>query len=245
MKLIQPYRCRLLRRNCSSNGATESQEMEIIAANTQIITVETDMIRKKTLTIALVGRPNTGKSTLFNKLTGSNNAIVSAVPGTTRDRKQEKGRLAGLPLVVMDTGGLDDRGAISIQIQDQVQLALQSADVVIFMLDSKTGVTSLDDYFAKWLRKKLGQIEKSEAQKLININATISKEDLEAGAISDSVRAATRSQDRSAKEIIVVANKTEGAHLSAKVLDYLCLRCWIYMVYIGHIDKIMKPFSML
>eukprot|EP00596_Hydrurales_sp_CCMP1899_P003869 CAMPEP_0119049108 /NCGR_PEP_ID=MMETSP1177-20130426/62816_1 /TAXON_ID=2985 /ORGANISM="Ochromonas sp, Strain CCMP1899" /LENGTH=477 /DNA_ID=CAMNT_0007025911 /DNA_START=291 /DNA_END=1721 /DNA_ORIENTATION=+ len=179
------------------------------------------MIRKKTLTIALVGRPNTGKSTLFNKLTGSNNAIVSAVPGTTRDRKQEKGRLAGLPLVVMDTGGLDDRGAISIQIQDQVQLALQSADVVIFMLDSKTGVTSLDDYFAKWLRKKLGQIEKREAQKLININATISKEDLEAGAISDSVRAATISQDRSAKEIIVVANKTEGAHLSAKVLDCL------------------------
>jgi GTP-binding protein len=195
--------------------------MEIIAAGTQIIRVETDMIRKKTLTIALVGRPNTGKSTLFNRLTSSNNAIVSAVPGTTRDRKQEKGSLAGLPLVVMDTGGLDDRGAISIQIQDQVQQALLTADVVLFMLDARTGVTSLDDYFAKWLRKKLGQIEKSEAQKLLKINATISKEDLKKGAISDSVRAATISQARSAKEIIVIANKTEGAHLSPKVLDCL------------------------
>lgn len=138
----------------------------------------------KVLSVALVGRPNTGKSTLYNRLTQSRMAIVSSVPGTTRDRREGLGSLAGLPLSVIDTGGLDDRGAVSLHIQDQVEKALGEADVVLFLLDAKTGVTSLDQHFARWLRVRMG---------------------------SGSAK----------KQVLVLANKTEGAHLSNHVLDTL------------------------
>ena len=138
---------------------------------------------KKILTLAIIGRPNTGKSTLYNRLTSSRMAIVSSVPGTTRDRRQGKGSLAGLPMTIVDTGGLDDRGAVSLQIQDQVEKALLDADVVLFMLDAKTGVTSLDQHFARWLRRRMGPLGE--------------------------------------KKVVVVANKTEGAHLSSHVMDAL------------------------
>jgi predicted GTPase len=95
------------------------------------------------LRVVLVGRPNTGKSTLYNRLTGTKMAIVSAVPGTTRDRREGSGFLAGLPLKVVDTGGLDDRGEVSKHIQYQVARAVQEADIVLLMLDSKTGVTGV------------------------------------------------------------------------------------------------------
>jgi GTP-binding protein len=108
------------------------------------------------MTVALVGRPNVGKSTLFNRLTKSKSAIVSSIPGTTRDRRDGKGALAGLPLNVIDTGGLDDRGQVSEQIQEQVKMALRTADVIAFMVDCKEGVTTLDSHFARWLRKNAG-----------------------------------------------------------------------------------------
>lgn len=146
------------------------------------------------LKIAIVGRPNTGKSTLFNRLTKSKLAIVSNVPGTTRDRKEGKGELAGLPLICIDTGGLDDRGVISTEIQEQVQRALKFADVILFMVDAKEGINSLDEHFSKWLRKSVGKID----------------EQIDAG--DSYVRK---------REILVLANKTEGAHLSNRVLDSL------------------------
>ena len=83
---------------------------------------------KKVLTVALVGRPNTGKSTLFNRLTRTRKAIVSSVPGTTRDRREGRGYLAGLPLQVIDTGGLDDRGEVSVHIQEQVEQSQMVAE---------------------------------------------------------------------------------------------------------------------
>ena len=165
----------------------------------------------KKLTVALVGRPNVGKSSLFNRLTGTKAAIVSNVPGTTRDRKVGWGNLAGLPFQVMDTGGLDDRGAVSTMIQDQVQQALQSADVLLFMLDGKVGVTSLDHHFAQWLRKKTGEIlhqPTSVAEAGVN-----SRVDLGGELISRSEPV------RRHKEIILLVNKTEGANLSDRILD--------------------------
>eukprot|EP00605_Chrysophyceae_sp_TOSAG23-4_P000222 GSChrysophyteH1.ASY1.ANO1.259.1 assembled CDS len=114
---------------------------------------------KRSLTIALVGRPNTGKSTLFNRLTQTKKAIVSAVPGTTRDRREGVGYLAGMPLHIVDTGGLDDRGEVTTHIKQQVRWAVRDADVILFMLDSRTGVTALDRHFAQWLRSTIGQYE--------------------------------------------------------------------------------------
>lgn len=151
------------------------------------------LVPPRVMTVALVGRPNTGKSTLYNRLTKSRMAIVSSVPGTTRDRREGKGYLAGLPLTVLDTGGLDNRGAISTHIQDQVQKALFDADVVLFMIDAKAGVTSLDQHFARWLRTKMGQ-QKQEFEQQQN------------GIVSS-------------KRVIVIANKAEGAHMNAQVID--------------------------
>ena len=138
----------------------------------------------KRLTVAIVGRPNTGKSTLFNRLTKTKMAIVSNVPGTTRDRREGQGFIAGLPLNLIDTGGLDDRGAVSISIQTQVAKAFEYSDVVLFMLDGKAGVTALDLHFAQWIRKTLSHKDKD-----------------------------------SSKKILLVANKTEGAHMSERVME--------------------------
>ena len=112
-------------------------------------------------------------------------AIVSNVPGTTRDRREGQGHIAGLPLNIIDTGGLDDRGAVSISIQTQVAKAFEYSDIVLFMLDGKAGVTALDLHFAQWLRKTLN----------------------------------TNNKDKTSKKIILVANKTEGAHMSERVMD--------------------------
>ena len=159
----------------------------------------------KRLSVALVGRPNVGKSSLFNRLTGTKAAIVSNVPGTTRDRKVGWGNLAGLPFQVMDTGGLDDRGAVSMKIQEQVHQALLSADVLLFMLDGKVGVTSLDHHFAQWLRKKTGEMLRQPPHV--------------AGGVGLGSEISTSEPVKRQKEIIVLVNKTEGANLSDQMLD--------------------------
>jgi GTPase len=161
------------------------------------------LVNKATLTVALVGRPNTGKSTLFNRLTNSKQAIVSAVPGTTRDRREGVGYLAGMPLHVVDTGGLDDRGEVSTHIKQQVLSAVKEADVLLFMLDVKTGVTPLDKHFAQWLRRIIGQVN-IESNSDIDINAETTINDM--NNILD-------------KRVIVLANKAEGAHNSDTLLD--------------------------
>eukprot|EP01039_Chlorochromonas_danica_P008777 gene8777-9679_t len=112
---------------------------------------------ERLVTVSLVGRPNTGKSTLFNRLTHSRNAIVSNVPGTTRDRKEGIGYLAGFKFRVFDTGGYDDRGIVSQDIQKQVQYALSHSDLVLLLVDTRVGVTGLDEQFARWMRLQVGK----------------------------------------------------------------------------------------
>ena len=116
----------------------------------------------KLLTVSIIGKPNVGKSTLFNRLTGTRQAIVSAVPGTTRDRKEGKGMLIGLPFRVIDTGGLDDRGAITLNIKEQVFSSLKISDVILFIVDAREGVTPIDIHYANWLRKELGELNKND-----------------------------------------------------------------------------------
>lgn len=105
--------------------------------------------------VAIVGRPNVGKSTLFNRLTESRNAIVKEVSGVTRDRLYGKGEWNGIQFSVIDTGGYikgsDD--IFETEIRKQVEIAIQEATVIIFMVDVTTGIIDLDETVAAILRK--------------------------------------------------------------------------------------------
>ncbi len=104
--------------------------------------------------IALVGRPNVGKSTLFNALTRSREALVADFPGLTRDRKYGDGRLGDRPYIVIDTGGLTgDEVGVESQMAQQSMLAVAEADAVIFMVDGRAGLTAGDEAIADQLRQ--------------------------------------------------------------------------------------------
>ncbi len=104
--------------------------------------------------IALVGRPNVGKSTLFNRLTKSRDALVASFPGLTRDRQYGRGALGDFDYVVVDTGGLsgDDQG-IDVPMADQAKQAIGEADIVLFLVDSRDGRAAGDEDIARLLRE--------------------------------------------------------------------------------------------
>jgi GTP-binding protein len=104
--------------------------------------------------IALIGRPNVGKSTLFNQLTRSRDALVADYPGLTRDRQYGQGRVGGRPYLVVDTGGLvgDERGLEGLM-AEQVWLAVEEADAVVFLLDAREGINLSDEQIATRLRR--------------------------------------------------------------------------------------------
>lgn len=107
-----------------------------------------------TLTIAIVGRPNVGKSTLFNRLTGRRTALVSDMPGLTRDRRVEEGDIAGHAVRIVDTAGLEDAkpGSIPARMREQTEQAIREADAIAFVLDARAGVTPTDTAFARLVR---------------------------------------------------------------------------------------------
>ena len=103
--------------------------------------------------IALIGRPNVGKSTLFNRLTRSHKAIVDDQPGVTRDRQYGQGRIGGKPYLIVDTGGLfNDDETLQVLIEEQVDQILKEADALIFMVDGREGLTKIDSEVASRLR---------------------------------------------------------------------------------------------
>ena len=105
--------------------------------------------------VAIVGRPNVGKSTLFNRLTGSRQAIVTDVPGTTRDRLLAEVSWEGRGFTLVDTGGLEPRpeDPIKEQVRAQVEAAVSEADLIIFLMDVSDGITPGDQEVAGWLRR--------------------------------------------------------------------------------------------
>jgi GTPase len=104
--------------------------------------------------IALVGRPNVGKSTLFNVLTGTRDAIVADIPGLTRDRQYGFGRLGPIPYVVIDTGGLvENPTGIETQMREQTERAVEEADRLIFLADVREGLTPADHFVLRELRR--------------------------------------------------------------------------------------------
>jgi GTPase len=106
-------------------------------------------------TVAIVGRPNVGKSTLFNRLVGARRALVDDRPGVTRDRREGQGRLGDLAFTVIDTAGLEDaRGeSLSARMQVQTAAAMAQADAVLFLVDARAGATDTDRAFADLVRK--------------------------------------------------------------------------------------------
>ena len=108
-----------------------------------------------TVTVAIVGRPNVGKSTLFNRLVGRKIALVDDTPGVTRDRREAEGRIADLTFRVLDTAGYEDvsDGSLEDRMRQQTELAIREADIILFMIDARAGVVPLDQRFAQVLRK--------------------------------------------------------------------------------------------
>ncbi len=105
--------------------------------------------------VAIVGRPNVGKSTLFNRLAGARKAIVEDIPGVTRDRLYDSSDWAGREFVIIDTGGIrfDEGEIFTREVKLQAEIAIEEADVIVFVVDAKDGITHEDEQVADLLRK--------------------------------------------------------------------------------------------
>lgn len=127
--------------------------------------------------IALVGRPNVGKSTLFNRLTRSRDALVADLPGLTRDRHYGDGRMGERPFLVVDTGGFEPvaKDGILFEMAKQTKQAVAEADVVIFLVDGRQGLTPHDktitDFLRKASRRVLLVVNKAEGMKYTSVAA--------------------------------------------------------------------------
>jgi len=106
-------------------------------------------------TIAIIGRPNVGKSTLFNRLVGQKLALVDDLPGVTRDRREGEARLGDLEFTIIDTAGLDEgaKGSLTARMQEQTETAIKLADALFFVVDARAGLTPNDHSFADFARR--------------------------------------------------------------------------------------------
>ena len=106
-------------------------------------------------TLAIIGRPNVGKSTLFNRLVGKKLALVDDRPGVTRDRREGEARLADLRFTIIDTAGLEEGASATLagRMRAQTEAAIDVADAILFMIDARAGVTPDDKYFADLVRR--------------------------------------------------------------------------------------------
>ncbi len=115
-----------------------------------------DQAVRRLATVAIIGRPNVGKSTLFNRLSGKKLALVDDMPGLTRDRREADATLAGAPFRVIDTAGLEDvrDSSLEARMRLQTEQAVRDADVVLFVIDAREGITAMDELVARDLRRQ-------------------------------------------------------------------------------------------
>ena len=146
--------------------------------------------------IALIGRPNVGKSTLFNRLTKSRDALVADYPGLTRDRQYGYGKMGAIPYLVVDTGGITggEEGIHELMAQQSKQ-ALQEADVAIIMVDGRAGLTSVDEYIVQLTRENAKKIW-LVANKTEGLDADISTSEFHGLGIPDPIAISAAHGDR-------------------------------------------------
>jgi GTP-binding protein len=134
-------------------------------------------------TVAIVGRPNVGKSTLFNRLIGMRKAIVDEIAGVTRDRHYGKVQWNGIEFSVIDTGGyvVGSTDIFEKEIRKQIEIALHEADVILFLVDVTAGVTSQDEQVAELLRKSILKIEKKKKIFLVVNKADTHEREMQSG----------------------------------------------------------------
>ncbi|MBH66907.1 MAG: ribosome biogenesis GTPase Der [Rhodospirillaceae bacterium] len=113
-----------------------------------------------TFVVAIIGRPNVGKSTLFNRLVGKRHALVDDTPGVTRDRRQGIGRVSDLEFTLFDTAGLEEENqkGLAERMRKQTEVAIGDADVVLMLIDARAGITPLDSHLCRWVRRQKNNI---------------------------------------------------------------------------------------
>lgn len=113
-----------------------------------------------TFSVVIAGRPNVGKSTLFNRLTGKQHALVDDMPGVTRDRREGDASLGGMEFTLIDTAGLEDapEGSLAARMTAQTEKAIDDADVTLLVVDGRTGITPIDQHFAQLVRRKKAKV---------------------------------------------------------------------------------------
>ncbi len=154
--------------------------------------------------IALVGRPNVGKSTLFNQLTRSRDALVANLPGLTRDRKYGEGRLGERPFIAIDTGGITgEETGIHSPMAEQSLTAIAEADTVFFMVDARSGLTAADEQLAAYLRQS-GKAFQLVVNKIDGINEDLALAEFYALGTAD-IHPIAASHGRGVKALLEVA----------------------------------------
>jgi len=155
--------------------------------------------------VALVGRPNVGKSTLFNRLTRSRDALVADYPGLTRDRQYGKAEVEEHPFIVIDTGGIQgDEQGIDALMAEQSLMAIAEADAVLFMVDARAGLTSADIGIAEYLRKQDKKIF-LVANKVDGIDADSAVADFYSLGLGDIVHQIAAAHGRGVTQLLTLA----------------------------------------
>ncbi len=155
--------------------------------------------------VALVGRPNVGKSTLFNRLTRSRDALVADYPGLTRDRQYGQAQVEEHPFIVIDTGGIHgDEQGIDALMAEQSLMAIEEADAVLFMVDARAGLTSADIGIADYLRKQNKKIFLA-ANKVDGIDADSAVAEFYSLSLGETVHQIAAAHGRGVTQLLTLA----------------------------------------